>query len=406
MAIIRNQLALRMRGRVGAYSYYTEGGRQIVRQAQNSTNYGDTARRTETQQQRRAKWGNLVNFYKASKDWMPQAYETKKANQSDYNKFMSLNTRIVSCYLQKGAIAVGGCVVEPYIISEGSIRTIDVLKSGNVWRSDIKIGSNHITSDTTVAEFSAAVIAANPHIKEGYQLSFISYQQDMVREDLPQIICAAYEVTLDITNTDKLRAYLPDFCSSDLDGYLATNNNISVGAFAWIWSYSLEGRTQVSTQTLINNNQVLIARYTSFVAYNASIQSYGLDRDRFLQSGSAPAMAAAQPNYISLVQIGSTSLEPGDAAQYWKDLGQIHQPMEIYFGNKIVGNVKSFALVASVMGQTLPITSGITKSDASISIDYASWHVDQFVLNDELLAVIVSTTEGDYRIDFESSTYE
>lgn len=400
MAIVRNQLALKMRGRVGAFSYYTESGRQIVRQAQNTTNYGETARRTESQQMRRAKWGNLVNFYKISKDWMPHAYETKKSNQSDYNKFMSLNTSIVQSYLQKGMIAIGGCVVEPYIISEGSLRTINVLPMGNVWRTDIALGSLNITTATTVAAFSEAVLAANPQVREGYQLSFISYQQELLPNRLPQVICSAYEVTLDKQNNSFLRDYLPEFCSQSVDGYLGTNDNISKGCFAYIWSFSGGGKTLVSTQTLINNNDEMIDMFTTFQAYNASIQSYGLDDDRFLMSGSNKIKASSQPNYIASVTINGTTYEAGATLPNWGDLNATNADMYINFANDIVGEFVNVVARGSIMGKQHPISIGVEVVDRAVLI-----HKDQvsnlgLVLNEFLVRLSVNFEDGGYAVSF------
>lgn len=404
MGIIRNQLALKIRGRVGAFSYYTESGRQIVRQAQNTTNYGETARRTESQQMRRSKWGNLVNFYKISKDWMPHAYETKKANQSDYNKFMSLNTSIVKSYLMKGVIAVGGCVVEPYVISEGSIRTIDVLKLDNAWRTDIALGTLVITAGTTVAEFTEAVLAANPQVREGYQLSFISYQQDLLPNRLPQVICSAYEVTLDRQDNKLLRSYLPEFCSQSVDGYIGTNDNISKGCFAYIWSYSGGGKTIVSTQTLINNNADMIDTFTTFQAYNASIQSYGLDEERFLMSGSNPIKAASQPNYIASAGFGGKRYVDGDTVPQWGSLYVPGSDVTLLFANEFEGELISVRGRSSISGLSKPITIGLEFVDNYVKID--SSVADNLVggLDQWLKEIILSTSLGEYSIHFVPSS--
>lgn len=406
MGIIRNQLALKIRGRVGAFSYYTESGRQIVRQAQNTTNYGETARRTESQQMRRAKWGNLVNFYKISKDWMPHAYETKKSNQSDYNKFMSLNTSIVQSYLQKGMIAVGGCVVEPYVISEGSIRTIDVLKLGNAWRTDIALGKLEIKASTTVAAFTEAVLAVNPHIREGFQLSFISYQQELLPNRLPQVICTAYEVTLDSKENSLLRTFLPEFCSQSVDGYIGTNDNISKGCFAYIWSYSGGGKTIVSTQTLVNNNTDMIDMFTTFQAYNASIQSYGLDKERFLMSGSNPVKGASQPNWIASVGFGGQLYVDGSTLPAWGLLYVEGADVIILFANEIEGELKHVRSRSTRGGLNGEIQWGVEIVDGRVVVSSQVAYQLANGDNDYVTEIIVSTSLGDYSIHFLSSDPE
>ena len=56
MAVTRNNLSMKMNGKVGAYSFYTStGGRQVARIANNSSNYGETAKRTVAMQTRRSR---------------------------------------------------------------------------------------------------------------------------------------------------------------------------------------------------------------------------------------------------------------------------------------------------------------------------------------------------------------
>lgn len=311
MGIIRNTASALMKGRVGNTTYYVSGKRQIARVSQNSSNYGESARRTEAMQDRRSRWANLVNFYKVSQSWMKYAFETKSAKQSDYNKFMSVNLNSSTIYLTRDQASLGGCVVMPYNVSQGSLRTINVSKVNLAWRTDIALGSLSITGTTTVAQFTEALLEANNGLKEGMQLSFISYQQLEDSNATPQVVCTAYEVTLSKTNEDILRDYLPEFCSTSLSGFLGTNNAISPGAFAYMWSITEGGKTRVSTQTLVNNNFILISKYMSDVQRNAAIESYGVDTDAFLMSGSTPQIPTAATTYIEFVYVpGSGNVTP------------------------------------------------------------------------------------------------
>lgn len=292
---------MRLKGRVGNTTYYTEGGRLIARVSQNSSNYGDTASRTELQQNQRAKWGNLVNFYKLSKGWMKKAYENRKANQSDYNRFMQLNSGFARVYLTKDMYAQGGCVVDAFRISEGSLRSIQVLEGLDYYATDLSLGDLVINNSTTVARFSQALIENNNNLHTNMQISFISYQQDVNQFGTPQLICTPYEVTLDEESEALLRDYLPEFCSTTVEGFLGTNTNISIGAFAYVLSETVAGKTLVSTQLLVTNNRALLSEYTSNEAIAASIASYGVDKDVFLASGSEPSGSTSQPLFISEV---------------------------------------------------------------------------------------------------------
>lgn len=309
MAVIRNTAAMQYRGKVGNTTYYVEGGRQLARVSQNSSNYGETASRSESQQFQRGKWGNLVNFYKVSKGWMRKAYETKKRTQSDYNRFMQLNTPTAKIYLTKNMYANGGCVVDAFRISEGSLRPIQVSSVGNVYATDLRLPEFDIDEDTTVQSFSELIIRNNSQLREGMQISFISYQQEVGASGVPSLICTAYELTLDESNRDLVRSYLPEFCSQVVDGCFGTSANISTGAFAYVLSETRNGATKVSTQTLITKNDGLINQFSTQQAIADSIASYGVDEDIFLTSGSKPTDATPQPVYLESLNFDDDEIE-------------------------------------------------------------------------------------------------
>lgn len=295
---MKSKASMTLKGRVGAITYYSSDGRQISRASQNSSNYGAGAKRTELQQNRRVRWANLVNMYKASKSWMYYAFEYKKPGVSDYNKFMSLNVDRSSIALTKNQAASGGCVVEGYQVTEGSLMPVEIEQKGNIYITSIAIGLTEITDDTTIAQFSASVIGANSWLSEGMQISFISYQQTVDRYGIPRVICTPYELTLDIKSLDTVRAYLPVFCSSVTDGYLSTNDNISVGAFCYVLSKEQAGRTIVSTQYLIPNNTATINSFSSNEQIQEAIKSYKVDGTKFLQPGSSPTDATLKQFFI------------------------------------------------------------------------------------------------------------
>lgn len=319
MGIIRNAANRKIKGRIGDTTYYVSMDRQIARQALNSSNYGESARRSPSQQGRRVMWANLVNFYKASKGWMPKAFESKSSKQTDYNRFMSANLAGARIALTKTQAAVGACVADAFIVAQGSLRSIQVSRMADTWQTDIALGTLTINDNTTVGAFADACIKNNNWILEGDQISFISYQQYIDAQNTPHVICTAYEVTLYTNSADKLRDYLPEFCSQVSSAKnLATNNDISTGGFAYILSRNLGGgRLQVSTQQLITNNDVMILQYSSATNVQAAIESYGVDTDKFLDTGSVPVTKAEQPLYIEFFNVGTRSFAPGAITAGW-----------------------------------------------------------------------------------------
>lgn len=312
MSIVRNPANTMRRGRVGETTYYVSGGQQIARQALNSSNYGSSARRSQSQQSRRVLWANLVNFYKVSSSWMPKAFETKKRNQSDYNKFMAVNIGSASVALTKAEAAAGACIAAGYIVSQGSLPSIEVTATASAWYTNLKLGTLTIDTDTTVAQFSEALVDNNGHCRIGQQLSFVSYQQSVDALGTPRLICRCYEVTLSDDNAALLRNYLPEFCSQTVGGNLGTNSNISVGGFAYILSEQANNGLLVSTQQLVLNNSALISQYTSEAQRKKAIASYGVDTEVVLSPVSTVAQTPeSQPNYVSYISIDGVTYPAG-----------------------------------------------------------------------------------------------
>lgn len=302
MGVIRNAANRKIRGRVGDTTYYVSMDRQIARQALNSSNYGESARRSEAQQNRRVRWSNLVNFYKISKGWMPKAFENKRKGQTDYNRFVSVNVNSASVALTKDQALQGACVVEPFVVSQGSIPSIEIVKQGNAWLTDLNVGDLAITTQTTNAELTAALVALNVRIEEGMQLSFVSYQQSTNSVGVPFVSCSFYEVTLDSKDNTPIRTYLPEFCCQSVGQFLATGTDVSVGAFAYLLSDRRGGTLRVSSQNLINNNDSLIGLFSSEEQFVKAVASYGLD-DEVVLSPLSRAANAPTPQPLSINSI-------------------------------------------------------------------------------------------------------
>lgn len=344
MSVIRNSASAKRVGKVGNETYYVSNRQQIVRVAQNDSNYGETASRTLAQQANRVRWANLVNFYKASASWIRKAYETRKGNQSDYNRFMQVNKSISPICLTRDAALNGACVAYPYVISQGSLPSIIHYKMADAWETNIALGSLVITETTTVAQFAEAVIAANSWIVEGMQISFISYQQSVNALGFPVVICAAYEVTLDTTDERVLRNFLPEFCSQKSQvGNLATGNNIYLGVFTYILSQTVGGTTKVSSQVLIDNNADMIEQYSSDYMERTAIASYGTTADSFLDSGSYEAPAKPGVLFITALRIPATG-------ETWR-VGDMAIPTESVSGKRVALTLSHSVPEAVIVGK-------------------------------------------------------
>lgn len=282
MGLIRNAANRKIIGRIGDTTYYVSNQRQIARQALNSSNFGETARRTEAQQRRRVKWSNLVNFYKLSKSWMHSAYESKTTKQSDYNRFMSVNINTSKVALTRTEAVQGACVVEPFIVSQGSLKPIEQTKSAGMITTDIKCTLGSITASTRVKDFAQDLVDNNQNIEFMMQLSFISYQQGITAAGVPYVTLGQYEVTLDPENAKPVTDYLPGFTLDIQGGGYLSAVALSKGAHTYVLSQRTSTGLKVSNQQLIDFNEELIAQYSTTEQLFKAINSYGLDTEVML----------------------------------------------------------------------------------------------------------------------------
>ena len=402
MGIIRNSANRKIKGRIGDTTYYVSMNRQIARQALNSSNYGESARRSPSQQGRRVMFANLVNFYKASKNWMSKAFETKSAKQTDYNRFMSANIPTARIALTKAMASVSACVADSFVVSQGSLRSIMVVKNANIWSTDISVGDLTIGATTTIAELTSEILANNNWLLEGDQISFVSYQQYTDAQSIPHVICTAYELTLSTTSSALVRNYLPEFCSqTTFGGMLGTNDKISLGAFAYIISRNLGGGSlQVSTQRLITNNSELISQYSSDTAVTAAIDSYGVDAETFLDTGSTPVSSTGQPLYITEFVCGTKTIRAG-ATNDITIAGFAENGVTIKLSKSVASAVQSLRVQQTASGEVgeyedIVITDGFTTSEVgdTVSIDKTKFEGGNAYPSGYALTMIVTFANG------------
>lgn len=304
--------------------------------------------RTQSQMMQRVKWSNLVNFYRANKKWMKYAFETKKQTQSEYNKLMSLNVSTSPIYLTKSQAAAGGCVVAPYLITQGSLPSIEMNWGGSSFSTNIFTNDpSGLLFGGNVANFTRTLLDYNPALREGDQLSFIiALQMTNAVTGTPYIVVREYEIILDLSDTMPVSRYLPvDHFScddvADMNPIIVGPNNL-VGGMALILSRTISGKTYVSTQRLmLCGVDDIVQQYSSAAQLAEAIASYGDQSDAFLSSTSAdPAGSGGYPLSIIGATLNNVTLPIGE--RYVAPGGLMSYPMSITFNQDIVGD--SFGL--------------------------------------------------------------
>ena len=313
MAVTRNNLSMKMNGKVGAYSFYTStGGRQVARIANNSSNYGETAKRTVAMQTRRSRWGNLVSFYSANKDLMARAYERKGANLSDYNRFMQLNIPLATVSLVKDDFMRGMAILQEYVIADGSLPAIDVAEvqeDGCVFNLLTKIDGEF--ADKTIGQVSLDLLDNNPQLQQGDQLTFVSYTNAGTTPSTIRIYRHLCEMTLDTKSAVSFGTlrYANIIAGNGLKVVIAGQGDVFGQAI--IHSRSVGGSLLVSRAKVTLNSDTLVRQFSEPEAVKKAIDSYGVDTEKLLEPGSPEQ---PRPTHIPEMAKISSVFEPAGCA--------------------------------------------------------------------------------------------
>lgn len=338
MAVTRNNLSMKMNGRVGAYTFYTtNGGRQVARIANNSSNYGETAKRTVAMQTRRTKWGNLVTFYRLNRDLMGRAFESKDANMSDYNRFMQLNIPLARVALTKDAFMRGVCILQEYVVSDGSLPGFSaaVEENGKITWS-LKSSIDGEFADHTIGEVTDDLLKNNPTLQKGDQLTFVSWTNAGNVDSLPRLYRHLCEVTLDPASSINF-GELP---SSNIVGAATGKVQIlgqgPVYGQVIILSRIVSGKLLVSRSTIALSSETFVQQFSAPDAVKEAIDSYGVDVEKLLEPGSTEQPAPKPlPGFYTISVINVPS-EAGSVSIQNVDTGEVvHNFMKVAPGTKV-----------------------------------------------------------------------
>lgn len=289
MALVRNGLSMKMKGRAGSFSFYSSKGRQVVRVAQNSTNYGESARRSEAQQVRRVKWANLVNFYKLMGQTLHGAFETKRANETDYNAFMRKNLPIATVALTKDMAAMGCVVAQKFVVSEGSLPSLKFrtkeIDEGEFFTCNIRMSASFTTQGKTVAAVTEEWLAKNSWLKVGMQVSLLLFMPSEDQET-PRLTFERHEVTLSTEDTRDFSAVFGGVMIYSDENANVYFPEITIDTYGvMILSDSTSGQIKVSSETIVEGDDTNEIHNSTDEAVAKAMQSYGVDPTKFLESG-------------------------------------------------------------------------------------------------------------------------
>ena len=338
MAVTRNNLSMKMIGKVGAYSFYTStGGRQVARVANNSSNYGESAKRTVAMQTRRSRWGNIVSFYSANKDLMARAFERKAKNISDYNRFMQLNIPIATVSLVKDDFIRGMAILQEYVIADGSLPEIgvaEVEEEGMVF--NLLTGIDGELAEHTIGQISIDLLDHNPQLQEGDQLTFVSYSNRGGTPSTIRIYRQLCEMTIDSKSAVSFGTlrYSNIIAGNGLKIVVAGQGDVFGQAV--IHSRSVGGTLQVSRAKILLNSDTLVSQFSAPEAVQKAINSYGVDTENLLEPGSTEQ---PRPTHVPSLATISARFEPagcGELMVFRRDTREnLKAPVSLPIGTEV-----------------------------------------------------------------------
>ena len=287
MAIL-NGILKKLNGSAGSLTFKQYAGQTVVSEKISVVKRSNTP----MQMRQRTKWGNVIQMYKGICPLINYGFESKPVGKSDYNMFMKVNMKGSDIYLTREEVAGGGCIAAPYQLTQGTLPSIVTVGEGDNVRTDISLGDLTIDSETTVKDFAQAVVNNNADYDYGDQISFFDVLQRVnAVTGIPYCQFLATNVVLDKASEVKLLDMVSKYGFATVDGYLGHIEGEGAGVFAWVHSRKSSAKTLVSTQSLVNNNDEMIAEYSGDQAYKRSVKTYGGESSAFLTPGTTTTQA-------------------------------------------------------------------------------------------------------------------
>lgn len=279
MAIL-NGIISKLNGSAGNLTFKHLNGQTVVSEKVTNT----TDAKTDAQQRQRMKLANVIRMYQVLQPYMKLAFGGQSKSGSDYHKFVSSNVPGNKVSLTKQMVEAGACIVAPYEVTHGKLKSLKISGKGKSAVTNIAMGGLTINADTTVAAFSNAVVQNNVNISYGDQITYFLVMQDMNEvTNTPLADVYACCIVLDKTSDAKLLSLVDPRGFSVQNDFLAADASAEFGdhGMVWILSRKKDGKTILSTQYLICEN-TLLEQYQSEAAYDLAVASYGGAKEAYL----------------------------------------------------------------------------------------------------------------------------
>lgn len=237
--------------------------------------------RSESQQTNRLKLRNIISMYSCMKTALKDNFQGKSGCQSDYTRFQSCNMTVkTAVYLTYDENLNHACVVAPYVVSFGTLPTIEYHLEDDWLVTDIDVNGMVVDECATMSDLSELIPLRNPDFfRRGDRVGLMACCQKTLRKailggyDLPVASCIYREFELGVKDQTPVSQYMPDFeFRINEDNKLCFRSQGACGLA--VVRKRGEGRKAFSSvQTLAVNNPML-EKYTSDEQRQLAIASY------------------------------------------------------------------------------------------------------------------------------------
>lgn len=304
-------------GKLGENVFYRSGGQQrnraYIRDVRNP--------KTRSQMTNRIKWANVINSWRLLKPFIMMGMQNRKTNQSDYNKFVSLNVSDSRAYLLKEQAVQGGTVLAPYILTSGSLG-LRSMRAAAI--TGINVGN--IDLDTaTIGQLSAAIIANNAGIAIGDQITVIALGQSVI-DGVPYVQPSAFKFIVADEDLDA-----PAIEAIETSGAVAPAVEDGFLAFEFVGDeyneYAgavIQSRIDADGSLLVSDSRLVVAYEIDGVQQGTNpfavteeeaLASYGYNAPAYLNPQSAGTVEPAPRSVITNVLQDGNSIENGSSVE-------------------------------------------------------------------------------------------
>ncbi len=236
--------------------------------------------RSVSQQTNRLKLRNIISMYSCMKDALKDNFQGKAGCQSDYTRFQACNMTVKSAvYLTYDENVNHVCVVAPYVVSFGTLPTIEYHLEEDWLVTDIDVTGLILDEKTAMYVFKEYLLDNPDFFRHGDRVGLIACYQECAQKSTQN-------------NCDRYRAYCK-YCEFELGGKDTTPVSEYMNGFEFrineenrlcfrregacglaIVRKRGEGRKAFSSVQALAVNNPILEKYTSDEQKQLAIASY------------------------------------------------------------------------------------------------------------------------------------